>query len=606
MEEAKYGQNSLSEEERLVIARAADSPKFKASPVSAELIDSFGDDLTSFASIPYTSKSRLSSLYGPGLDAMALLCADWKEAYARGALYMRDPKTVSFAIHLETANGSAVELSIAENAQDGLPWFLSYVPIADRMKLRRDYETKAPSIDTHTQPIASTNADTGARPAATSLPPLLERNLERMQETEDYLEGPVPQDLVEEFASLGEALSSFAWTSQRWTDTIIEYAKRDIDVAALLDRDWKFAFSNRIIRFYEGKVIFPISVLRNDGETPVEVSITRDRKMDRPGALPWRVCYVDNFAFQKVRAGHALTDWAYLGNIDSMIESLANYALDEKWGFDQDEDSKDYSILRSYLMYTFYRLQSENKVLEDIDKGIAAFNTGLVDPTYEAIYACFSPSSSGCPWRFEAFCKAGSKQWGKKLVASFDPLPQRASYFEKKEDLLFDGNRTLQRDVDHILLDNIDRLPEAFLAEELRGSSDALEALSRAVSADDDASKKAAYDELREAVEDNAKVKRRLINRLDDAIELAQKRVEWNFKTAVPAFYPTKNTMSLLLPLDLTENDRPDVALVVELMESGAYIGQTILTMKMAYNNARLISRPDSDWLNTSLQVTGC
>lgn len=32
MEEAKYGQNILSEEERLVIARAVDSPKFKASP----------------------------------------------------------------------------------------------------------------------------------------------------------------------------------------------------------------------------------------------------------------------------------------------------------------------------------------------------------------------------------------------------------------------------------------------------------------------------------------------------------------------------------------------------------------------------------------------
>lgn len=606
MEEAKCGQAILSEEDRSVIARAVDSPKFKASPVSPELIDSFSDDLMSFVSIPYTSKSRLSSLYGPGLDAMALLCADWKEAYTQGALYMRDAKTVSFATHLETVSGSAVELSIAENAQNGLPWFLSYVPIADRMKLRRDFETKAPGVETHTQPTAGTSTDTDTHPVTAPLPPLLERNLEHMQETENYLDGPVPQELVEEFASFGNELSSFAWTSQRWTDTIIEYAKRDIDVTALLDRDWKFAFSNRIIRFYEGKVIFPISVLRNDGETPVEVSITRDRKMDRPGALPWRVCYVDNFAFQKVRAGRALTDWAYLGNIDSMIEGLADYALDEKWGFEQGEDSKDYSILRSYLMYTFYRLQSEHKVLEDSEKGIAAFNTGLVDPTYEAIYACFSPSSSGCPWRFEAFCKAGSKQWGKKLVASFDPLPQRASYFEKKEDLLFDGNRTLQRDVDHILLDNIDRLPEAFLAEELRGSSDALEALSKAVNADDDATKKAAYDELREAVEDNAKVKRRLINRLDDAIELAQKRVEWNFKTAVPAFYPTKNTMSLLLPLDLTENDQPDVALVVELMESGAYIGQTILTMKMAYNNARLISRPDSDWLNTSLQVPSC
>lgn len=606
MEEAKCGQTILSVENRSVIARAVDSPKFKASPVSPELLDSFNDDLTSFVSIPYTSKSRLSSLYGPGHDVMALLCADWKEAYFQGALYMRDARTVSFATHLETTNGSAVELSITKNAQEGLPWFLSYVPIADRMKLRRDFETKAPSVEAHTQPAASTSTDTDTHPVTAPLPPLPERNLEHMQQTEDYLDGPVPQELVEEFASFGNELSSFAWTSQRWNDTIIEYAKRDIDVTALLDRDWKFAFSNRIIRFYEGKVIFPISVLRNDGETPVEVSITRDRKMDRPGALPWRICYVDNFAFQKVRAGRALTDWAYLGNIDSMIEGLADYALDEKWGFEQGEDSKDYSILRSYLMYTFYRLQSENKVLEDNDKGIAAFNTGLVDPTYEAIYACFSPSSSGCPWRFEAFCKAGSKQWGKKLVASFDPLPQRASYFKKKEDLLFDGNRTLQRDVDHILLDNIDRLPEAFLAEELRGSSDALEALSKAVNADDDATKKAAYDELREAVEDNARVKRRLINRLDDAIELAQKRVEWNFKTAVPAFYPTKNTMSLLLPLDLTENDQPDVALVVELMESGAYIGQTILTMKMAYNNARLISRPDSDWLNTSLQVPSC
>ena len=49
----------------------------------------------------------------PGFDAVALLCADWKEAYAQGALYMRDPKTVSFATHLKTANGSAVELSIA-------------------------------------------------------------------------------------------------------------------------------------------------------------------------------------------------------------------------------------------------------------------------------------------------------------------------------------------------------------------------------------------------------------------------------------------------------------------------------------------------------------
>lgn len=131
-----------------------------------------------------------------------------------------------------------------------------------------------------------------------------------------------------------------------------------------------------------------------------------------------------------------------------------------------------------------------------------------------------------------------------------------------------------------------------------------MEAVEQAFSAAERSERLSAFDRLRDVVESDFKIRRRLINRLDDAIELAQKRVEWNFKTAVPAFYPTKNAMSLLLPLDLTEDDRPDVALVVELTESGAYIGQTILTMRMAYNNARLICRPDSDWLNTSLKLS--
>lgn len=593
MEEIMQEETILSIDERLVIRRAADSSKYQDSPVPAELIEALSDDLTSFVFVPYSTKSKLSSLYGLGLDFVALVSADWKEAYERGVLRMHNERTISFPTHVEMANGEAVEVSIAQNLQEGaFPWFLSYVPVVEHMKLRRDIEGDA------------SGEGLKVLHAKSPLPPLLERGFETMRESESYLVDPVPQNVVEELESFADGLSSFAWVAQRWSEKIAECAKDDIDALALLDRDWKFALSNSVLRYYEGKVIFPVGILRDDKETLVEVSLKRDREADRPGVMPWHVCFVDDFPRQKVRAGRALTEWAYLGSMDALVENLSDFALDEKWGFERDGEPKEYSILKSYLTYTFYRLQSEGKVLEDEEKGIAAFNTGLVDPTYEAIYACFSPSNMEQPWRFEAFCKAGSKMWGKKLVASFDPLPQRAAYFEKKEDLLFDGNRTLQRDVDHILLDNIDRLPEAFLAEELRGADDAIEALSRAVNAQDESSRRGAYDELRDAVESNVRIKRRLINRLDDAIELAQKRVEWNFKTAVPAFYPTKNTMSLLLPLDLTENDQPDVALVVELMESGAYIGQTILTMKMAYNNARLICRPDSDWLNTSLRVS--
>ncbi len=582
----------LEDCDRQLIGQTASLSKYRDFPVPREILETLSGDLASFVSVPYTSKSRLSALYGQGLDYMALLAADWEEAYARGVLRMHNERTISFPTHVAMANGEAVEVSISKNAQEGgLAWFLAYVPLVERMKLWRDRDC---GVEGEIQEEKSPKDP---------LPEISELLFKKMGDSQDYLLSPVPQDVMASLANLGPEFSSFVWVSQRWANQIFEYAGSDIDALELLARDWAYAYSNRTLRYYDNKIVFPVSIVREDGETLVEISIKRNTHVEKPGAKPWVVCYADNFARAKANAGRALMDWAYIPSWSELLETLSAAALNEKWDFESNGAPRTNSILGSYFTYTFYRLYSEGKVLEDRDKGIAAFNTGLVDETYEAIYACFSPSNVGQPWRFESFCKAGSKTWGKKLVATFDPLPDRAQYFERKEDLLFDGSRTLQRDVDHILLDNIDRLPEAFLAEELRGAPDALEVLETIHGCENAAARNRAFDELREIVGDNVKIKRRLINRLDDAIELAQKRVEWNFKTAVPAFYPTKNTMSLLLPLDLTENDQPDVALVVELMESGAYIGQTILTMRMAYNNARLICRPDSDWLNTSLRI---
>ena len=39
---------------------------------------------------------------------------------------------------------------------------------------------------------------------------------------------------------------------------------------------------------------------------------------------------------------------------------------------------------------------------------------------------------------------------------------------------------------------------------------------------------------------------------------------------------------------------------MVELTQSGNYQGQTILPLREAYIDARLLCRPDSDWLDTS------
>lgn len=115
--------------------------------------------------------------------------------------------------------------------------------------------------------------------------------------------------------------------------------------------------------------------------------------------------------------------------------------------------------------------------------------------------------------------------------------------------------------------------------------------------------RKSIFAELGRIVEEDAKYFRRLRNSLEDAVETACRRVRWNFKTAIPSYYPRANAMSLLLPLDVTEDNLADAALVVQLMPSGNYQGQTILTMRQAYANARLICRPDSDWLTTSSQT---
>lgn len=303
---------------------------------------------------------------------------------------------------------------------------------------------------------------------------------------------------------------------------------------------------------------------------------------------------------QALSPGKELERFAWLGPWDEFLDSLAAMALPERWNFESSSDEPHRKhILRSCISTTFYRLKLEDKVCIDADAGFAAFNTGLVNRHYDDIYACFTPGTGQSAWRFSGFCTAGSRGLGKRLVSLFNPLPEPASYFERKEDLLFDLEKNLVIDYDHIVIDNINRLPAALLEEELRDDEAAIGALMRAQEAGDELARAASLDELRALIEGNDRLFKRLRRSVSEAVDAAKRRVRWNFRTAVPSYYPRMNTMSLLLPLCLVDEGRADAALVVQLMPSGNYQGQTILTMEQAYMNARLIYRPDSDWLTT-------
>ena len=86
-----------------------------------------------------------------------------------------------------------------------------------------------------------------------------------------------------------------------------------------------------------------------------------------------------------------------------------------------------------------------------------------------------------------------------------------------------------------------------------------------------------------------------LYDSFDKAINHAIMRVERNYKTGIPMY--NRGRIQLLLPLFLLNRDPANLALVVS--RSGeVYDGSTVLTLDMAYNNARLITRPDKEWLN--------
>lgn len=242
MDEQQMNEGLLCDADRQLIASAARSQKYVEAPVPAELLDELSDDLLNLAFIPYASRSKLSSLYGPGLDFMSLISADWREAFSQGALRMHNAKTISFPTHIEMANGEAVEVSISENAQEGgSAWFLSYVPIVEHMKLRRDC-------------IAEAQAES-AKPRLPKepLPALMEDGFAGIQESEDYLVNPVPLAVLNELDSMDAEFSSFVWVSQRRNEQIAEYEQRNIDVLELLNRDWEYALSRRVLRYSKAR-----------------------------------------------------------------------------------------------------------------------------------------------------------------------------------------------------------------------------------------------------------------------------------------------------------------------------------------------------------------
>ena len=248
--------------------------------------------------------------------------------------------------------------------------------------------------------------------------------------------------------------------------------------------------------------------------------------------------------------------FALCRNLDGKLKELARLAQDENWDYRFTKSQRPFPILRSFVFYTFARLETEEKIATasgSDGERVACFNTGLATERQEAIFTVFRQHQGGAPgdppWVLDQFAKESDR-----VLTHFGQRPDIANYFSDPSELLYDTRIELVVDVDHVIGDNRARFPE-----ELRHSDFALRGA------------------------------------LDAAILAAKRRVRRNYKAAIPQYH--RGTLQLLLPLCLVRPDRADLALVVA-RENEVYRASTVLTLDMAYNNARLVARPDTEWLD--------
>ncbi len=299
---------------------------------------------------------------------------------------------------------------------------------------------------------------------------------------------------------------------------------------------------------------------------------------------------------RKFTPNNALTSWAFLGHFQSMLESLKDLALDEEWDFPNGGD-EPHPILSNYLKYTFYRLQREgNKVFVSSDEEYAVFNTGLVDKRYFPIYALFRKNRREDirqKWYLVDYCIEGEGRAGKTLVSQFGKLPAPARYFNDISEIVYNikaGKPVI--DIEHIIVDRINRLPYDFI---LRHAPRSFEVINPAVL--DAEERNEYYESLREAIRDDMECYRNMAAKLDESLAHAMRMIRWNFNTAVPVYYPGKDKICLLIPLYLVKDDVADAALVVSRTLSGRYQGETVYTLDWAYKCARIIHPIYSGWL---------
>ncbi|WP_298356964.1 DUF3825 domain-containing protein [Rhodoblastus sp.] len=283
--------------------------------------------------------------------------------------------------------------------------------------------------------------------------------------------------------------------------------------------------------------------------------------------------------FKRHRAQDISTAFAHFyaigGDYDEPFKIVARQTVDgiDAWHFRQERFKAKYPYavpkLKNYLNYTFKRLLELESLSPgqyfhlSADDDWITFNTGLSNPHGADLLAIFQRYRQRDgeeyrivpDWVFKGCYAPNERQYREHFSTD---RPDIAWYSLDSRDFVFDTSFSLQKDV-------FDHLFER--AKERAGLPEAPDEVVRTY--------------------------------LRGALEGIVPKLKRNYKVAIPVYYVEEQRMQMLLPFASASNGNDVSSFLVERDDaSRSYQIKTIFDLDQAFFSARLITRPDKDWLD--------
>lgn len=258
-------------------------------------------------------------------------------------------------------------------------------------------------------------------------------------------------------------------------------------------------------------------------------------------------------------------------HLNSFLKGLADMAYPEPWDTDPDSSTGGFDFLKSHVGFTLARLREEQmqgkegKILYSKDRSRILWNTNLCNRVGEDILLCAQVRRK--PGGSEFFVKPlpitkGIRQL-RALGFDDDDHPKTAVFYENAGDLVFHPEwkvdlRSNYDKVQHAAEERIYRFPT-----DVQGNP--LDCIARC---------------------------------LTNAIRLSVDMSRRDLRFIVPMYSPSHHQIQFIMPLFLDGNikETPDMAVILTA-DNGYYIPETVIGMKEAYQDVRLITKPSEDWL---------